>query len=194
MRADTVQSIYYNQAPDALRREIAAMLNRIWPDDSLMSSGTIPATHDESLNARSFFAYVDGRLVSYAGVVRKSIKHEGHFFNIAGLSCVATHPDYQAQGLGLQTVAAATQWMEQSGADWGIFTCKPHLAGFYDRAGAWPVVPNVTLIGSRDTGALSSESLQVVVLMRLFSAKAYAYESILRHTTIDLGLPVGHFL
>ncbi|BFH60992.1 hypothetical protein PAJ34TS1_15840 [Paenibacillus azoreducens] len=79
MKACTVQAIYYNQAPDALRREIAVLLNRIWPDDSLMSSGTI--------------------------------------------------------------------------------TCKPHLAGFYDRAGAWPVVPDVTLIGSRDTGGTPSPSV-----------------------------------
>ncbi|KEO80907.1 GNAT family N-acetyltransferase [Tumebacillus flagellatus] len=192
---DTVQSICYNYASDALRREIALLLHRIWPDDSLMTCGTIPTTHDETLNARSFLSYVDGQLVSYAGVVHKTINHSGQTFNIAGLSCVATDPDYHGQGFGMRTVAAATRWIGEPGdTDIGLFTCEPSLAYFYKRAGDWPVVPDVKLIGSCDEGALSSDSLQVVVLMRLFSAKAHAYESMLRHTTIDLDLPVGKFL
>lgn len=194
MMTDIVQSNYYNEASDTLRREIAVILHRVWPDVSPIPGETIPTAHEAVLNARSFYSYVDGQLVSYAGVVRKTIKHRDQTFNIAGLSCVATDPDYQGRGLGLRTVAAATRWIEQSDTDFGIFTCKPSLAYFYERAGAWPVVPDVALIGSRDEGALSSESLQVAVLMRLFSAKARTYESMLRHTTIDLGLPVGHFL
>ena len=190
---DTIQSIYYNEASDGLKRQIAVMLNRVWPAEEL---GEITRnTHAASLHARSFYSYSNGRLVSYAGVVHKTIKHGGQTFNIAGLSCVATDPDYLKQGLGLRTVAAATQWIEkQKGTDFGLFTCEPSLAYFYDRAGAWPVVPDVKLIGSREEGALSSEALQVAVLMRLFSAKAGSYESILRHTTIDLDLPVGQFL
>lgn len=190
-----LQSFYYNQAPDTLQREIAVMLHQVWPDACPMPGATIPEAHDKELNARSFYSYIDGKLVSYAGVVHKTIKHDGQTFNIAGLSCVATDPEYQGQGLGLRTVAAATQWIEkQRDIDFGIFTCKPSLASFYNRAGAWPVVPDVVLIGSRDEGALSSESLDVVVLMRLFSEKAKAYESILRHTTINLDFPDGQFL
>ncbi|MBM7110976.1 hypothetical protein SAM19_04396 [Brevibacillus laterosporus] len=194
MITDTIHSIYYNQASDTLRREIALMLHLVWPDVCPIPGETIPAAHDAVLDARSFYSYIDGRLVSYAGVVHKTIKHNKQTFNIAGLSCVATHPDYQNRGLGLRTVAAATRWIEQSDTDFGIFTCKPTLAYFYNHAGDWSVVPDVELIGSRDEGALSSESLQVVVLMRLFSAKARAYESMLRHTTIDLALPIGDFL
>lgn len=189
---DTIQSIYYNQASDALRRQIAIMLHRVWPD---VLGETTPETHAASLHARSFYSYSNGRLVSYAGVVRKIIKHGGQAFNIAGLSCVATDPDYLGQGLGLRTVVAATRWIEeQDNIDIGVFTCEPSLTYFYERAGAWPVVPNVELIGSREQGALSSESLQVAVLMRLFSEKACAYEAILSNTTIDLDLPVGQFL
>ncbi|MEJ9222335.1 GNAT family N-acetyltransferase [Paenibacillus glucanolyticus] len=152
-------------------------------------------THDESLNARSFLYYVDGRLVSYVGVVHKTIKHGGQLFYIAGLSCVATDPEYHGQGFGLRTVAAATRWIEEHGnTGIGIFTCKPSLAYFYERAGAWQVAPEVKLIASCDEGALSSDSLQVVVLIRLFSTKARNYDPMLRHTTIDLDLPVGEFL
>ena len=113
---------------------------------------------------------------------------------MAGLSCVATDPNFQARGFGLRTVAAATRWIEQSPVDFGIFTCDPPLAYFYARAGAWPVVKDVVLIGSRDDGALRSDLLGKAVLMRLFSAKARAAASTLSHTVIDLGLPVGHFL
>ncbi|MFB0832674.1 GNAT family N-acetyltransferase [Brevibacillus laterosporus] len=192
---NNVQTIYYNHAPDVLRREIAEMLSRVWPDVCPIPGETIPDAHDTALHAHSFYSYSNESLVSYAGVVRKTIKHSGRTFNIAGLSCVATHPDYQGRGLGLRTVAAATRWIEeQDDIDFGIFTCQPSLAYFYKLAGNWPVVPDVRLIGSRAEGALSSESLQVVVLMRLFSPKANTYESRLRHTTIDLDLPVGQFL
>ena len=195
MRADSVQSIDYQHASDVLRREIAVLLHRVWPDSSPLPAETIPAAHDAALNVRSFYAYADGRVVSYAGVVRKTITHGTQSFNIAGLSCVATNPEHRGLGLGLRTVAVATHWIEQqSDIDFGIFTCQPPVAAFYGHAGAWLVVPDVSLIGGRDEGALSSESLQVVVLMRLFSAKAHASESMLRHTTIDLGLPVGQFL
>ncbi|WP_445683703.1 GNAT family N-acetyltransferase [Sporosarcina sp. FSL K6-3457] len=168
------------------------MLNQIWPE---MLGEPIQGTHAASLQARSFYAYSNGKLVSYAGVVRKTIKHCGQTFNLAGLSCVATDPDYQGLGLGLRTVAAATRWIEENNnIDIGVFTCESSLTNFYERAGAWPVVPDVKLIGSREESALSSESLQVAVLMRQFSAKACAYESIVRHTTINLDLPVGQFL
>ncbi|OIK12440.1 GNAT family N-acetyltransferase [Bacillus sp. MUM 116] len=190
-----VQSTFYNQASDTLQREIAIMLHRVWPDACPMPGATIPEAHDKEFNARSFYSYIDGKLVSYAGVVHKIIEHDGQTYNIAGLSCVATDPDYHGQGLGLRTVTAATQWIEkQSNIDFGIFTCKPPLASFYNRAGAWPIVPDVVLIGNRAEGALSSESLDVVVLMLLFSEKAKAYESILRHTTINLDFPDGQFL
>ncbi|MGH1161602.1 GNAT family N-acetyltransferase [Bacillus mycoides] len=195
MTTHIVQSTDYNQASDALRREIAVMLQQVWPDFDSTPKETISETHLKEFNVRSFYSYIDGKLVSYAGVVRKTIHHKGQIFNIAGLSCVATDPDYHGQSLGLQTVAAATEWIEkQSDIDFGIFTCKPSLAHFYNRAGSWPVLPDIVLIGREDEDALSSESLEVVVLMRLFSKKAKFHKSMLCHTTINLDFPVGQFL
>lgn len=195
MTTHIVQSTDYNQASDALRSEIAVMLQRVWPDSDPLPEGKIPETHLKEFNVHSFYSYIDEKLVSYAGVVRKTIHHKGQPFNIAGLSCVATDPDYHGQGLGLHTVTAATEWIEkQSDIDFGIFTCKPSLAPFYNRAGSWPVIPDVVLIGREDENALSSASLEVAVLMRLFSKKANSHKSILRHTTIILDFPVGQFL
>lgn len=160
MTTHIVQSTDYNQVSDALRSEIAVMLQRVWPDSDPLPEGKIPETHLKEFNVHSFYSYIDEKLVSYAGVVRKTIHHKGQPFNIAGLSCVATDPDYHGQGLGLHTVTAATEWIEkQSDIDFGIFTCKPSLAPFYNRAGSWPVIPDVVLIGREDENALSSASL-----------------------------------
>ncbi|QWG28529.1 GNAT family N-acetyltransferase [Bacillus mycoides] len=195
MTTHIVQSTDYNQTSDALRREIAVMLQRVWPDSDSLPEGKIPETHLKEFNVHSFYSYIDEKLVSYAGVVRKTIHHKGQPFNIAGLSCVAIDPDYHGQGLGLHTVTAATEWIEkQSDIDFGIFTCKPSLAPFYNRAGSWPVIQDVVLIDREDENALSSASLEVAVLMRLFSKKAKSHKSILRHPTINLDFPVAQFL
>lgn len=190
-----IQSINYNQAPNTLKHDIAALLHQIWPDHSSRPGEIIPDAHEKEFNAHSFYSYIDRKLVSYVGVVHQTIKHHGQAFNLAGLSCVATHPDYRSQGLGTRTVIAATQWMEnQKDIDFGIFTCDPVLSSFYHRAGAWNIVPDVVLIESEDKDALSSEYLDVVVLMRLFTEKSRKYKSILRHTTINLDFPKGQFL
>jgi hypothetical protein len=82
-----------------------------------------------------------------------------------------TNPEHQRRGLEVRTVAAATRFMERSTLDFGLFACDPPLPRFYARSGGWPVVPDVVLIGSRDDGALRSDVLGKVVLMRMFSAK-----------------------
>lgn len=195
MMTHIVQSMEYNQTPDDLRHKIAIILHRTWPTICPMPKEVIPEAHEKELNVRSFYICIDEKLVSYTGVVRKTIIHNGQMFNIAGLSCVTTGRDYRGQGIGLQTVATATQWIrEQSDIDFGIFTCEPSLADFYKRAGAWSVVPDITLIGSKDEEALSSERLGVFVLMRFFSEKSKDNESVLRNTTINLDFPVGQFL
>jgi GNAT superfamily N-acetyltransferase len=193
-RPDEIHAIPYNRACDTLRRDIALLQHRVAPTAGPPPGDSSPPEHDPLLDALSFYLVADSRVVSYAAVVHKQIKHGHETFWIGGLSCVATDPDYQGRGLGSRTVGAATRYIEHSTIDIGIFTCDPPLAGFYARAGAWPVVPDVIVIGSRQEGALSSIALQKVVLMRLFSAKAQAAVAGLRQTTINLDLPVGQFL
>lgn len=192
--SDEIHVIPYNCACDALRYEIALLQHRVAPTAVPPPGDSIPPEHDPSLDALSFYLVANNRVVSYAAVVHKQIQHGPETFWIAGLSCVATDPAYQGRGLGTRIVGAATRYIEQSTTDIGIFTCDPALAGFYARAGAWPVAPDVVVIGSRHEGALSSISLQKVVLMRLFSAKARAVTAQLRQTTINLDLPAGQFL
>jgi GNAT superfamily N-acetyltransferase len=189
-----IHAIPYNRAGAALRREIAHLQYRAAPTADPPPDDPIPPEHDPLLDALSFYLVADSRIVSYAAIVYKQIAHAGTTFWIAGLSCVATDPAYQHQGLGSRVVGAATRSIQQSTSDIGIFTCDPPLAGFYARAGAWPVVPDIALVGSRDGGALSNIALQKVVLMRLLSAKAQAAAAQLRQTTLSLDLPVGQFL
>ncbi|AIO64966.1 GNAT family N-acetyltransferase [Burkholderia oklahomensis] len=194
--AHALRSIRYNDAPEALRRQFALLHQRVDPDDAFEPGDTAPVLHDPRLDAMSFYvsAPKSRDIASYAAVVRKTISHAGERFSIGGLSWVATDPAHRRAGLGTRTVAAATQWMEASGIDIGVFTCDPPLASFYARAGRWPIASRVTLIGSRADGALRSDTLNKVVLMRLFSAKARAAEAELSRATIDLDLPLGQFL
>lgn len=192
---EDIRHIEYAKAPEGLRRDIAILMHGVWPEVSPLPTETIPNPHDEGWQADSFYVYIDGRLASYAGIVQKTIMHHGRRFQIAGLSCVAADPAHRGRGLGHQTVASATQWLErQPHVDFGIFTCHPSLAGFYASAGGWQMVPDVRLIGSEDAEALSSDTLPVVVMQRLFSDKARDSASELRHTTINLEVPVGQFL
>ena len=140
-----ISAIYiqnYNDASETLRREIAEMLQQIWPnaaDDSELS-------HPLELTAHSFFCRVDGKLVAYTAVLQKDIVHAGVLFRLAGLSCVATLPEYRKLGFGSCLVRSATDWMAQKKhLDFGIFTCQPEFIHFYHRCGGWQVNPNVTL-------------------------------------------------
>ena|GEM_PF-306461 len=202
---ESIQMVLFNAAPAPLKREMALLQRRAYPDadqtldelpppTALTIDDEVPRVHDAALDAISFYSRVGSTMISYAGVVRKTISHDGQQFAVAGLSCVMTDKDYWGRGFGSQTVVAATRWIEHSDTDFGIFTCDPPLAPFYERAGSWPVVPDVVLIGSAEEGALCSADLGKAVLMRLFSQKARSSEKRLRNTTINLDLPLGQFL
>jgi GNAT superfamily N-acetyltransferase len=187
-----VEAIAYDRASADLRREFALLQRRVYGEPGLDAEAS--ALHDAVFDVLSFYVCGQGRVLSYAALAMKAIVHDGQPYEIAGLSCVMTDPQYQGRGLGLRAVAAATRCLARSNLDIGLFTCDPPLARFYERAGQWPVVSNVVLMGSHDDAALRSDVLGKVVLMRLLSAKARAAASGLQDTTIDLGLPIGQFL
>lgn len=197
----SIHTAEYNTLAYKEKYEIARLMQCVWPNNMPTMKAE---THPYDLHVRSFCLYQHAQLVAYTGIVRKQINHAGQKFTMAGLSCVATHPKFQGKGLGHCVVAEATRWIERDaklatqdkkGAiDLGIFTCHPSLAAFYKAAGNWPVVQGITLIGSEDASALSSKTLDVVVLMRLFSAHAREYALFFHNTTISLGFPVGQFI
>lgn len=181
----------YNTASPQVCREIAAFLHTIWPEDD---PADLPRTHAPELSAQSFRCYQNGRLVGYAAVVQKTVYWGDAVFRAAGLSCVATASDCRGLGIGRHLVEAATQWLAGlDELDFGIFTCHPNLAAFYTAAGVWQVQPHVVVIGSHEAGALSSETLEVSVLLRLFSKKAQVCAPQLQSRPINLALPLGEF-
>ncbi len=183
----------YRQTSERVRRDIALLMHRVWPSSPAPSQDeAVPEEHDPALDALSCFIYRDNRLLSYAAVLNFTLSHAGQHFRTAALSCVATDPAYQNQGLSSLVVSAATRCIENSHADIGLFTCDPPLASFYAKAG-WPVV-SVAVIGSHDVGALSSTELGKVVLLRLLSEHAHQHAAAFANSPISLGLPLGQFV
>lgn len=192
-----MQSFPYNKSTATLRKEIAELLSIVWTDTDSpsLNQNELPISHRAELAAQSFCCYFFDSLVGYAAVIHKEISHCGHRFMIAALSCVATHPDYRGCGVGSTVVSAATEPLTaQADIDFGIFTCHPDLAVFYQAAGDWQISSDIILIASHDAGALSSESLNVVVLMRLFSEKAQVNRASFCTEPISLEFPVGEFI
>ena len=118
-QSDEIHTILYNRAGDTLRRAIALLQQRVAPTAGPPPGDPIPPEHDPMLDALSFYLIADSRVVSYAAVVHKQITHGDATFWIAGLSCVATDPDYQGRGFGSRTVGAATRSIEHSTTDIG---------------------------------------------------------------------------
>jgi GNAT superfamily N-acetyltransferase len=192
--SDLLSILPYRQTSGQVRRDIALLMHRVWPDQSAPSQGeAMPEEHDPELDVLCCFIYRGNRLLSYAAILNFTLSHAGQAFSVAALSCVATDPAYQNQGLSSLVVSAATRCIENSHADIGLFTCDPPLASFYAKAG-WPAVSGVAVIGSHDTGALSSTELGKVVLLRMLSEHAYDHAAAFANTTLSLGLPLGQFV
>jgi len=184
---------WYGSLDVSLRRQIDVLQHRAYGSSTDEPRTEDADLHDPALHPRSFMAFLDDRLVSYAGVVTTVIRVENREFTASGLSCVGTDPDVARRGLARQVIAVATHYIEHSGVDLGVYTCAPVLVPLYTGAGNWEATPSATVIGSRDPDALTSTSLGVVVMTRLFSARAHANAQYIRDGTIDLGLPVGEF-
>lgn len=161
MEEITVYSLDYYQMSKEIKREIVHLLHVVWPSDDCNDA------HNEELTVQSFYIMKDNQVVSYGAVLRMETTIDNEKYQIGGLSCIATLPNYRRQGLSSKIVQTATKWIEDN-LDFGIFTCKRELEDFYACNGKWQVANNVVLIANRDNNALSSNKLAVIVLIRLF--------------------------
>lgn len=181
-----VETVVYHQASLELKDSINDLIQKVWPSDDL-------EVHKKDLNVQSFYLAMNHQVVSYAGVIQLDVSINNHLYHIGGLSCVATDPSYTKRGLSFQVVEKATKWMRDN-LDFGVFTCKINLVDFYHRAGNWQLEPNVILVANRDKGALSSDDLDVVVMMQLFSEKAILAKEEITNSTIYLAFSKGQFI
>jgi GNAT superfamily N-acetyltransferase len=120
-----------------------------------------------------FSLVVDGQLASHLSVPRKTIEHCGETYKAYGLSGVLTVPAFRGKGYGERVVRAATAFMEEDGADVGLFTCDPPLRTFYERCG-WTVLEGAWLVGGTRARPFPSDTLGKITFARFFSDRAQA--------------------
>lgn len=179
---EIVQTVDYHKASPEIKKQIYDLLQVVWPSDSIVA-------HKKELNVQSFYLVIDKRIVSYCGVIYLTTVIDSVEYKIGGLSSVATLPQYRNRGFGSQIVKIATAWMEER-LDFGIFTCSDEMGDFYRRCGNWHPGDNVILY----TDTVSSEKLDLLVQMRLFSNKAKDNEQKIMNTSIYLDFPAGQFI
>lgn len=90
-------------------------LHVVWPSDDCNDA------HNEELTVQSFYIMKDNQVVSYGAVLRMETTIDNEKYQIGGLSCIATLPNYRRQGLSSKIVQTATKWIEDN-LDFGIFT------------------------------------------------------------------------
>jgi GNAT superfamily N-acetyltransferase len=175
---------------DDLKGQTLEALRAEWP--AAFSGANVERTqlNDPALHAMIFSLVADGQLASHLSVPRKSIAHCGEPYKACGLSGVLTIPAFRGKGYGERTVRAATAFMEEDGADVGLFTCDPPLRTFYERCG-WTVLEGAWLVGGTRAKPFPSDTLDKITFARFFSARAQAHEKDFVDAAIWLELGEG---
>jgi GNAT superfamily N-acetyltransferase len=179
------------ELPDDLLRQTLVALRSEWPSAFSGSYTDRTQLNDPALHATIFSLVVDGKLASHLSVPRKSIEHRGASYKAYGLSGVLTIPAFRGKGHGERVVRAATEFMEEDGADIGLFTCDPALRTFYERCG-WSLLEGASLIGGTRAKPFPSDALGKITFGRFFSVRAQARENDFAGTPIWLELHEGH--
>ncbi len=153
----------------ALRAQVLTLQDQAWPGDPGPESSQ---THDPLLQPVSLLLlHEDDTVVAALDVLTKTIFHSGARYTASGLSTVVTAPAHRSRGYGHRLVVAAREYIGSSGADIGIFTCDPPLAGFYERAG-WTVLTGTVIVGGSPARPFPSDELGKVTMGSFFSTKA----------------------
>ena len=84
---------------------------------------------------------LNGRIVSMAVVLHRAAYVGNSAVTVAGLTAVATHPDYQRRGLGSRLVQDTVRLIRQQGYDLSMLTTR--VPGFFSRFG-YREVPKVS--------------------------------------------------
>ena len=161
--------------PGDLLRQTLDALRAEWPGAFSGAKADRTELNDPALHAMIFSLLVDGQLASHLSVPRKTIVHRGESYKACGLSGVLTVPAFRGKGYGEWVVRAATVFMEQDGADIGLFTCDPPLRPFYERCG-WTLLEGAWLVGGTCARPFPSDTLDKITFARFFSARAQVHE------------------
>jgi GNAT superfamily N-acetyltransferase len=161
------------ELPDDLRSQTLESLRAEWPGAFSGAKADRTELNDPALHAMIFSLLVDGRLASHLSVQRRTIEHRGETYHVCGLSGVLTVPAFRGKGYGERLVRAATAFMEEDGADIGLFTCDPPLQAFYERCG-WEPLAGAWLVGGTRSRPFPSNTLGKITFARFISTRAQA--------------------
>jgi GNAT superfamily N-acetyltransferase len=178
------------ELPDDLLRQTLVALRSEWPGAFTRAKAGRTQLNDPALHAMIFSLVVDSQLASHLSVPRKSIEHRGESYMAHGLSGVLTVPAFRGKGYGERVVRAAATFMEQDGADVGLFTCDPPLRRFYERCG-WTQLEGASLVGGTRAKPFPSDRLGKITFGRFFSARAQARRNDFMGAAIWLDLREG---
>jgi GNAT superfamily N-acetyltransferase len=152
--------------PADLRWQAVAFMRIVWP----WIDGGLIATPYPADWLPHHFAIVEGRLLlSYAATIRRTIRHAGVEYRVAGLGNVLTYPGSRRQGHGGRVVQAATEAIDASDADIGLLFCARTLLPFYARCGWVPVVPETR----GPPVATDASAAPAMALLRPLSARGH---------------------
>jgi aminoglycoside 2'-N-acetyltransferase I len=175
---------------DELRRQTLEAMRVEWPGAFAGAKADRRRLNDPDLHPTICLLVEDGRLASHASVPWKVVEHRGASYSAYGLSGVLTVPAYRGKGYGERVVRAATAFMEEQGADVGLFTCDAPLRRFYERCD-WQVLAGSSLIGGTRDKPFPSDALNKITFARFFSTRAQARQADFEGTAIRLELREG---
>jgi len=168
--------------PAALWAQVLTLREQAWP----RRAGEPSIGHHPALQPVTVLLMDDREAVlASLAILSKEIAHNGERFAASGLSTVVTDQSQRGRGYGHQLVTAARGQIAAGGADLGIFSCDPELAGFYRRAG-WRVLPGTVLIGGTPENPFPSDRLGKLVLAELFTDHARAHAASFDQARIEL--------
>jgi GNAT superfamily N-acetyltransferase len=118
------------------------------------------------------FVLLDGeKLISHAEANFRTVEHAAETFNVGGLSAVFTFPGCRGNGHATQVVRAATEFLDDNGADFSMLFCGEPLHRFYAACG-WERVDGAHILsGDRAAPTRYGDG---IVMMRFTSAKGRA--------------------
>lgn len=148
--------------------------------------------HPSALDVTSFLLYKEDELIGYAGVFPWMVELGNAPVRIAALTCFCIKPNHHKQGYGRYLLTEITAWIQNSGVDFGLFTCSPDKTAFYTRSEKWQVIDMRLLSGMKihyDSKKLHLSVLCLPVVMCLSEIKKK-----LIGKEIKLNLPEGMFI
>ncbi len=138
---------------------------------------------------RLWMETADGEMLAHLDFGRRMITVGDCEITVAGVSEVATHPDWQGRGVGRQLMAHLRMFLQMDfHVPFGFLNCREAVVGFYTSAG-WHRVPQSTRFLDPDTNQWTKITSPAMILPAFASESLdqYAWPS---EGLIDLrGLP-----